>query len=151
MIQNGFARACLALGAFWVGLHLIGLAMWLDGYTAPSNVVWSLVQSIWSFEGFALKLCLFFLAIIILLFLIFDLTGWVFRDSRKFNLGNHPENSAEPVPATRQIMIPGSKQDESVILEVVAAQPAKPQPPPPTAAELKRRALQQITGKGYLK
>jgi hypothetical protein len=151
MIPKAFTRGCIALGTFWIGLHVIGIALWQSGNTGPRNMAWRLFQSVWTLEVSVLKLAFLLLVAIILMLFIFELTDWVFQKESKCDPINPPKNSAEPVSAIRQIMIPNSKQDGTAVMKVVATHTIKPQPAPLTAVELKRQALKQITGKEYLK
>lgn len=147
MKQNAFNRAWLAIGTFWAGVHLMGLTMWQNGGAEPDNVGWVLFQSLWRFEISLIKWAALFALYFILLIVVLELMGWVFQGRSKAASVVHPEISVKPSPEPSPIQPPSAKQDANPAFRNTTARVPKPPPPPASAAELKRRAIKQITGK----
>lgn len=144
MIRNEFHRVIFGLGVFWIGLHLVGLAIWQNGYVDPGNVIWRWFQSIWSFEFTLLKIILGGSALYILTSTIFNI--YSFDETEKSKTA--PNNEALP----KQPAITIHHQNPAPSSPIATSTPGTvPTPPPPSADELKRRALKQITGKEHLK
>lgn len=122
----------------------MGLAIWQNGYAEPTNILWRWIQSVWSFELLLLKIILGGFAIYAITSIIFSF--YSFQEKQK----SKSESKKEDLPETTAITLLPIVTDQVQPLMAVG-KPIESNPAPPTAQELKRKALKQITGKEFLK
>ena len=146
MYQNFKERLAYA-GLCWLGLHLVALGLYTNGQAHRGNLAWRMLSVILDVE----KLVLQIVAVVGLLGIAWLLILFIIECCKK-----PPEPVAQPVEvATPKAEIiqndPPKRTSQSAKVE-----PIKPPEilasipdPPPTAAELKRQALRQITGKEF--
>jgi len=133
-MDHFFKRAGISMLFFWVGVHLIGLGMFVNGYASPYNPTWGMFQILFAIEIAVIKFTALIVAGVSLIVVI------VRRRKPKPQVEIEPES--KPIRAPRRRREP----DESYL----AAKP-KPVPVPVprvlTPEELKERAIQQILGR----
>ena len=113
----------------WVGLHLVGLTMYLDGLTGPNYPVYTFISSVWLVEFWILLSAL----LVVVAFFISDLC---LSESNQISLPTKANiNSAQPEPPKPT---PLSEPDSRL----------PPKPPDPTPKDLKEKAISQILGRG---
>jgi hypothetical protein len=119
---TGFAVA-------WAALHLIGLAMYLDGRTGRDYPAYGIISSIWQIEAWILVVGLVTLA-------IFFISHLCLHES-----GNPPDRSPKNINP-----LPSEKVGPSVE-PYFKTIPPPPKPPDPTPDDLKEKAISQILGR----
>ena len=123
-----FKEQITDIAVAWVGLHLVGLAMYLNGLTGPSYAVYTFISTIWWIEFWILVVALLTAAIILII-------NFCFSSPRETHAPKRiPAKLTEP----EQLLKP---TDTLVKL----APPTKP--PEHTPESLKEKAISQILGK----
>jgi hypothetical protein len=141
--KDGFVFA----GLWWLGLHIVALGLYNSGQAHRGNLAWRMVSVVLDAE----KLVLQIMAAACLLGVVGLVIFLIIECCKK-----PPEPIAQPVcVATQEAEIIQIDQPE-LTTQAVVIKPIKPPEipvitpaPPPTAAELKRKALRQITGKEF--
>lgn len=123
-----FKEQIIGFAVVWVALHLIGLSMYLSGYTGSNYPAYSFISSIWQFEGWILVALVAGAAIYIILNLY---SSRLQRSSLPEIQNKTPEQNRPPdIPCTPPL----------------APNPS-PKPQVPSPKDLKDRAISQILGK----
>jgi len=168
-MQNLSTRLVFAVLIFWGGLHFIGWGIVFAGVDVPGNPVWPALSHLFDFElsvlsglYFILKIAAGLAALGGVVWVVFAVSSWVseYRDQRKSSaharrvesLPPHPK----PIPTQSQGWEPQSNTAPAPSPNVQAITQAIPIPEPipeprpvrPSAKELKKRAIEQIT-RGY--
>jgi len=123
------------------GFNFVGLGMIYTGANYDSNPTWGFFQSLFYFEFVAIA---FVVCGYILLQILF------YTSPEKVE----PKPIATNVIRPRQELVdenPPEIKQKSILVQPPIIMP-KPEPPPkpvPTAAEMKRKALEQITGRDF--
>lgn len=146
-MQSNFKEGLLYGGLCWLGLHLVALGLYQNGGAHQGNLAWRLLSVILDAERLALQIiaAAFLLGVAVLAIVLFlecfkkppePVTQPVRIEAPKAEIIriDHPELTTQAL-ATGPIKTP----------EISVLTPE----PPPTAAELKRKALRQITGKEF--
>ena len=141
--KDGFVFA----GLWWLGLHIVALGLYNSGQAHRGNLAWRMLSVILDAEKLALQIaaaaCLLGVAFLVIFLLI--------ECCKKT-----PEPIAQPVQVemTKAEIIEIDQPE--LTTQAVVIEPINPPKisvitptPPPTAAELKRKALRQITGKEF--
>jgi hypothetical protein len=141
--KDGFVFA----GLWWLGLHIVALGLYNSGQAHKGNLAWRMVSVVLDAE----KLVLQIMAAACILGVIGLVIFLIIECCKK-----PPEPIAQPVqiatqkaeiiqndPPKRTSQV--AKVEPKKTPEIPAITPA----PQPTAAELKRKALRQITGKEF--
>jgi len=119
---TGFAVA-------WAALHLVGLAMYLDGRTGRNYPAYGIISSIWQIEAWILVVGLITLA-------IFFISHLCFHES-----GNTPDQLPQNINPR------SSKQVGPIVEPRLEPIPPPTKPPDPTPDDIKKKAISQILGR----
>lgn len=151
-MDNLFKRGALAFGFFWLGLHMIGLAMIDNGSNRPWNPTWRFISAIFAIEYYLgitviiAILCIFILSLIE----IFTEKKTEKLMSENINLEATKHFSDKPKTETKETKDTFPEMEKPV---VKTPRPQKPKeevqkPIEKSPEELKAEAIRQLT-KGW--
>jgi len=148
-MHSKFKETLLGVGVCWLALHAVALFIYTNGQATSDNLAWQMLSFLLAIERAALIFCAATLVVVASFIVITNL----------LKSADHPPKSEEvsafatPVkaeaPSYKSAQITDSLHisDPPKPPKIITPLPPKP---PPTAKELKQKAIEQITGRRFL-
>jgi hypothetical protein len=146
MYQNFKERLAYA-GLWWLGLHIVALGLYNSGQAHKGNLAWRMVSVVLDAEKLALQVLAAACILGVVGLVIFLIAECCKKPTKQV------VQSVQVAAQKAEIILIDQPKRTSQAAKVEPIKPTEipviTPAPPPTAAELKRKALRQITGKEF--